>query len=65
MFTLEELNYILLAIQTMPINSTDEARSKANMTFKVANLMDQVAAPPEKKEPATPSGTSKKQGKKE
>lgn len=50
MFDLQELNYILAAIQTMPINSTNDGRNKAAMTSKVCDLMDELAAPP--KEPA-------------
>lgn len=49
MFSQEELNYLLSAVQLMSITSTQEGRNKAAMTTKLCNLLDDAAAPKEEK----------------
>lgn len=47
MFSKQELNYILVAINSVPVNSTQEARSKAFMLNKVSDLLEQPEPEPE------------------
>lgn len=58
MFNKEELNYLLLAVNQMPVNDTQVAKNKAFMLGKIAELMDmpeppveQPKAAPKKKAP--------------
>ena len=58
MFSKQELNYILIAINSMAVGNTQEARNKAFMMNKVSDLLDQPE--PEAEPEAEPKESAKK-----